>query len=96
MEKLRCYIEEYQNKRVALCAQLRDKASNSRIVILSDPCRKRHLLRFMSVAKNHIDIMPTIFDRNETDSIVICSNLQYEEAENIIVSLDSSSARYLY
>lgn len=96
MVKLSCYIEEYQNEKGALCARLRDKASNRRIVILGDPVRKIHLLQFLSAAKNHTDIMPTIYDRDGTDSVAVRGTLQDESPEIITVSLDVPGAGYLF
>ena len=96
MVKLSCYIEEYQNEKGALCARLRDKASNRRIVILGDPVRKIHLLQFLSAAKNHTDIMPTIYDRDGTDSVAVRGTLQDESPEIITVSIDVPGAGYLF
>ena len=96
MVKLNCYIEEYQNENGTLCARLRDKTSNKRIVISGDTCTKVHLLRFLSAAKSHTDIMPTVYDRDGTDSVAVRGALQDEGPEVITVSLDIPGAGYLF
>lgn len=58
--KISCYIEEYSNQNGKLCARLRDKASNKKVVLMGHNTDKNHLLRFLTQAKIHQDIMPTI------------------------------------
>ena len=59
--KISCYIEEYSNQNGKLCARLRDKASNKKVVLMGHNTDKNHLLRFLTQAKIHQDIMPTIY-----------------------------------
>ncbi len=96
MVKLNCYIEEYQNEKGALCSRLRDKASNKKVVISGDAYDKQHLLRFLSAAKEHIDIMPTVYDRDGMDCVAVRGVLQVEEPEIIEVSLDAPGAGYIF
>ena len=58
--KISCYIEEYSNQNGKLCARLRDKASNKKVVLMGHNTDKNHLLRFLTQAKIHQDIMPTM------------------------------------
>ena len=96
MVKLNCYIEEYQNEKGALCARLRDKASNKKVVILGNAYDKEHLLQFLCAAKNHIDIMPTIYDRDGTDIVAVRGVLQDKGPETIEVNLEVPGAGYLF
>ena len=43
--KISCYIEEYSNQNGKLCARLRDKASNKKVVLMGHNTDKNHLLR---------------------------------------------------
>lgn len=96
MVKIDCYIEEYQNEGGELCARLRDKTSNRKIVIAGDQLTQIHLLRFLSAAREHIDIMPTVYDRNGTDSVAVRGIIQRENADIIEISLDVPGAGYLF
>ena len=49
--KISCYIEEYSNQNGKLCARLRDKASNKKVVLMGHNTDKNHLLRFLTQAK---------------------------------------------
>ena len=62
--KISCYIEEYSNQNGKLCARLRDKTSNKKVVLMGHNTDKNHLLRFLAQAKIHQDIMPTIYDKD--------------------------------
>ena len=96
MVKLNCYIEEYQNEKGALCARLRDKASNKRVVILGDSYDKEHLIQFLSAAKKHMEIMPTVYDRDGTDSVAVRGVLHNEGLEIIEIGLEGPGAGYLF
>ena len=41
--KISCYIEEYSNQNGKLCARLRDKASNKKVVLMGHNTDKNHL-----------------------------------------------------
>ncbi len=96
MVKLDCYIEEYQNNTGALCARLRDKASNKRIIIQGDEHQKAHLMRFLSSAKHHLEVMPTVFYRDGADSVAVRGLVKSEDADSIEISLDALGAGYLF
>lgn len=96
MIKYICYIEEYQNEIGNLCARLREKKSNRKIVIAGDMLTKDHFLRFLSAAKNHIEIMPTVYDRNGTDSVAIRGIIQHEDADTIELRIDVPGAGYVF
>lgn len=44
--KFDCYIEEYRNHTGNICARLKDKGTNKKIVITGKNADKEHLLRF--------------------------------------------------
>lgn len=94
MSKLSCYIEEYYNDNGTLCARIRDKVSNKRIVIWSND--KGHFLRFLSSAKKYYNLMPTIFDKDGTDIIVVHGLVESENDEIIEVRIDAPGAGYLF
>lgn len=96
MDKFDCYIEEYSNESGALCARLREKSSNKKIVMGGDLFVKDHLLRFLSQAKLNLGIMPTIYDRNGTDIVAVRGIKQSEDADTIEVCLNSIGAGYLF
>lgn len=96
MVKIDCYIEEYKNKDDKLCARLRDKTSNRKIVIVGDQLIKNHFLCFLSAAREHIDIMPTVYDRNGTDIVAVRGLIQSENTDFIEISLDAPGAGYLF
>ena len=96
MDKLDCYIEEYKNESGSLCARLRDKASNKCVVIQGDDAQKRHLLRFLSTAKKHIDVMPTIFQREGKDVVAVRGIIKNRVDDSLEVSLEALGAGYLF
>lgn len=96
MVKLDCYIEEYQNNIGALCARLRDKASNKRIIIQGDEQQKAHLLRFLSSAKCYSEVMPTVFCRDGADIVAVRGLIKSEDADSIEISIDAPGAGYLF
>ncbi len=62
-----CYIEEYKNEQGNICARLRDK----KVSITGVNADKNHLLWFLSQAKIDQHMMPTIFDRDGTDTVAV-------------------------
>ncbi|MCR5206780.1 MAG: hypothetical protein K6E47_17255 [Lachnospiraceae bacterium] len=94
--KLACYIEEYRNDEGALCARLREKESNKRVVVLGNEYVKFHMLRFMSAAKKHIDIMPTVYNREGTDIVAVRGLIIKEEDDMIEVNIAVPGAGYLF
>lgn len=86
MMKYECYVEEYMNARGVLSARLRDKKTDKKVVLVSeDPLFRVQFLAFLSQAKLHTDVMPTIFDRNGTDIVAIRGLLLRETANEIEV-----------
>lgn len=96
MEKYDCYIEEYTNDNGKLCARLREKKSNKKIVIEGNFFVWSHLLRFLSQAKKNLSIMPTVYDRDGTDIVAVRGIKQLEDADSINVSLNALGAGYQY
>jgi len=89
MKEYRCYIEEYTVNN-ALCARLRDKDSNRHIVFTNGD--KKHFLQFLSVAKQQSAVMPTVFERNGEDIILVQGILEKEDSEHIYLK----DAGYLF
>ena len=96
MDKLDCYIEEYRSESGSLCARLRDKVSDKRVIIQGDDEVKHHLLRFLSAAKKHSDAMPTVFQRKGTDIVVVRGIIKSDDAGSIEVSLEGPGAGYMF
>ena len=72
------------------------KSSNKRIVILANDQIKMHFLRFLSAAKRYETIMPTVFEKNGTDMIVVTGLISCENQDCIEVSLEVPGAGYLF
>lgn len=96
MDKYDCYIEEYTNDKGELCARLREKKSNKKIVIGGNFFVWIHLLRFLSQAKKNLSIMPTVYDRDGTDIVAVRGIKQMEDADSINVSLNALGAGYQF
>lgn len=93
--KIECYLEEYSDQQGRLCARLRDKKSD-RVVVLSGNVNKSHLLRFMSQAKNHQNVIPTIFDKNGMDIIAVRGYILSETDTEVNVCVDTPHGGYLF
>ncbi len=66
------------------------------IVILGDDIIKNHFIRFLSAAKKYTDIMPTVYDREGVD-VVIVHGLVENESNNIIeVEIGAPGAGYMF
>lgn len=93
-----CYIEEYYNEAGRLCARVRDKDSNKRIVILynNDIELKTHFLMFLSAAKNYTYLMPTVYDRNGTDAVLIHGLVVNEDADSVEIDIAAPGSGYIY
>ena len=96
MNKYDCYIEEYTNVKGQLCARLREKKSNKKIVIDGNSFVWDHLLHFLLQAKKNLDIMPTVYDRDGTDIVSVRGIKQLEDADSINVSLNALGAGYQF
>lgn len=96
MIKINCYIEEYKNEQGILCARLRDKVSNKKVIIIGANADKRHLLRFISQAKINLHMMPTVFDKNGKDIVAVRGNIDSEDEEEIFVNIDVETGGYLF
>lgn len=84
-----CYIEEYRNEQNQICARLRDKASNKKILVTGKNVDKNHMLHFLSQAKIRQEIMPSIYEREGVDAVVV-DGMPVEERENeIVVNVES-------
>ena len=97
MTRWECYIEEYLNDNGVLSAHLRDKKTNKKIVLEEiDPNGKLKLLRFLSAAKEHLDIMPTIFDRNGNDVVAVYGVKTKETKDIIVIDRYKDGGGYLF
>lgn len=92
--KIRCYLEEYCNEKGIPSVRLRDKATGKKVVIGGRNVRVSAFLRFLSQAKIHQDIMPTIFDRNGTDIVAVTGNIISVTEDEIRVNVEMGG--YLY
>ena len=95
MDKIACYIEEYTNNDNKLCARLRDKKTNKKVVILTNDDSKWHLLRFLSAAKRNVDIMPTVFDQNGNDIVAVYGRKKKENKATIFIDI-ANEGGYLF
>ena len=89
MKEYQCYIEEYCSNG-ALCARLREKSSDKQVILVN--ADKMHFLQFLSVAKMQFSVMPTIFDRNGDDFVLVQGTLVKEDAACIYLK----DAGYLF
>ena len=80
---------ESENK---LCARLREKRSNKRIVLCSGSDERNNMLRFLSLVKKNIELMPTVFDRDGDDIVAVQGIKQAENDESIQISFDAIGA----
>ena len=96
MDRIECYIEEYTNDQGQLCARIREKESNRRVVLDGVLYNKNHFLRFLGQARKRTDIMPTVFDRYGKDVIAVRGIRQFEDEEIIEINLDVVGGGYLY
>lgn len=94
--KISCYIEEYNNQNGKLCARLRDKISNKKVVLTGHNTDKNHLLRFLTQAKIHQDIMPTIYDKDGKDIVAVRGYIVSDVPEEIVVNIDIEMGGYLF
>ena len=94
--KISCYIEEYNNQNGKLCARLRDKTSNKKVVLMGHNTDKNHLLRFFAQAKIHQDIMPTIYDKDGKDIVAVRGYIVSDVPEEIVVNIDIEMGGYLF
>lgn len=95
--KVSCYIEEYRGLLGTPCARLRDKETNKKIVITGKSADKQHLLSFLSSAKMNQQIMPTIFDRDGDDIVVVSGYVVGAGREDEIwVCIDSQAGGYSF
>lgn len=94
VQVVRCYIEEYVGV-LGLCARLRDKVTNRRVVILpdcKDSCAKDGFLRFLSEAKARQSDMPTIFDMDGDDLVLVKGCIVSDTAD--VLEVDASLGGY--
>ena len=96
MDKIKCYIEEYQNDEGNLCARLREKTTGRKVEIQGDFLEKQHFLRFLSQAKKHVEIMPTVYDKEGKDSVTLRGTVLKEDEKSIQISIDAPGAGYNY
>ena len=93
--KISCYIEEYHDNG-KLCVRLREKKSNKKVVLSGANLSKSHFLRFLSQAKIHKDIMPSVFDRNGTDIVSVRGFIVYDRDDEICIDVNTMMGGYLF
>lgn len=94
--KISCYIEEYRNQNGVLCARLRDKSSNKKVILSGQNAEKAHFLTFLSQAKIHQDVMPTIYEKDGTDIVAVTGYVMSVTSEEIEVNIDAETGGYLF
>ena len=58
--------------------------------------QKNLLLRFLSQAKLNQDIMPTIYEQNGKDKIIVCGYIVSSTKESIEICIDIENGGYLF
>lgn len=96
MQKINCYIEEYNNEKGNLCARLREKETNKKVTMIGVNVDKTHLIKFLSQAKLNQSIMPTIYEREGKDIIAVRGIIQSQNKDEIIINIDVESGGYLF
>lgn len=96
MQKINCYIEEYNNEKGNLCARFREKETNKKVTMIGVNADKTHLIRFLSQAKLNQSIMPTIYEREGKDIIAVRGIIQLQNEDEIIINIDVESGGYLF
>ena len=86
--KISCYIEEYSNQNGKLCAK--------KVVLMEHNTDKSHLLRFLTQAKIHQDIMPTIYDKDGKDIVAVRGYIVSDAPDEIVVNIDIEMGGYLF
>lgn len=95
MIKLNCYIQEYNNDKGNLCARLREKESDKKVIMIGGNVNRTHLLMFLSQVKLNQTIMPTIYERKGNDFVVVRGVIESQNDEEIIVNIDVEEGGYL-
>lgn len=91
MDKIECYIEEYINDNFKLCARLRDKKTNKHVILeINNIMDKNKFLNFLSQAKIHQNIMPTIFDKNGKDFVEVSGKIINNTSDFIEISINNN------
>lgn len=96
MQKINCYIEEYNNEKGNLCARLREKETNKKVTMIGVNVDKKHLMKFLSQAKINQSIMPTIYEREGKDIIAVRGIIQSQNEDEIIINIDVETGGYLF
>lgn len=94
--KINCYIQEYLNQAGDICARLRDKETDRIIILSGMNVDKDHLLMFLSQARVHRDMMPTVFDRDGSDIVAVRGYIVSDTSEEIEVCIDIETGGYLF
>lgn len=94
--KVNCYIEEYQNEFNQLSARLRDKETNRKVVLSGNNLDSRHFLQFLSQAKLHEDIMPTVYKRDGVDIVAVRGYVISDTNDAIEIGIDIENGGYLF
>lgn len=94
--RIKCYIEEYIDQNGNICARLRDKETNKKVIVVSEKLIKNHLLIFLSQARINKEIMPTIYDRNGSDIVVVRGCFMSDTSDEIEICIDVKNGGYLF
>lgn len=93
--KIKCYIQEYLNEDNKMCARLRDKKTNKLVSITGKNADKNHLLMFLSQVRIQNNIVPTIYDKDGSDSVIVTGIIDSQNENEIVVNIDILGGGYL-
>lgn len=94
-KRIECYLEEYKNSEGQLCARIKDRETD-KTVVLSGDVNKQHFLRFLSAARICQDKIPTIWDKNGTDIVVVYGYIEAETDNEITVCVNTPNGGYAF
>lgn len=96
MSKWECYIEEF-NTENGINARIRDKKTNKKVSLqIKSLKEKNEFLRFLSSAKENKEVMPTVFDRNGYDVVIVLGVKQKETVDCIFVDAYENGGGYMF
>lgn len=95
VDLVECYIEEYITEK-GLCARLRNKKTNKKVCFWGDGFNWMHLLKFLSQAKINLKIMPTVYDKNGKDMVMVRGIIIDESQDEITVDINVETGGYIF
>ena len=88
-------LVNYLNEDNKMCARLRDKKTNKLVSITGKNANKNHLLMFLSQVKIQNNIVPTIYDKDGSDSVIVTGIIDSQNENEIVVNIDILGGGYL-